>query len=270
VTRRQDLSAFLSLLYRAVEKHGAPKTLVTDSGSVFLANRAKAVYAKLGVRKEEIEKGKPWQNYSETTFGTQKRMADWHFRKAESWAGLVEAHDRFVAEYNAQPHFAHQKREDGRRSPGEVLSWVRGMRFRREDLERAFFSERRTRVLDALGYVTLMRWRLYAEERLAGRQADLWLLENTLTVEHAGEPLWAYEVAYQQVGGRSGSGRLLEVRKPTLFETPFAPGQPRLFGLAETLGDDGWLKALRLEDYAPRRARPEMLQQVLFAFTDAG
>jgi hypothetical protein len=39
--------------------------------------------------------------------------------------------------------------------------------------------------------------------------------------------------------------------------------------LAETLGYDGWLKALRLEDYAPRRARPEMLQQVLFALTDA-
>src|SRR5215211_6853360 len=171
VTRRQDLSAFLSVLYRAVEKHGAPGTLVTDSGSVFLANRARAVYAKLGVRKEEIEKGKPWQNFSETTFGIQKRMADWHFQRAESWAGLVEAHDRFAAEYNAQPHFAHRKREDGRRSPGKVLSWVRGMRFHREDLERDFFSERRTRVLDALGYVTLMRWRLYAEEGLAGRQA---------------------------------------------------------------------------------------------------
>jgi hypothetical protein len=89
-------------------------------------------------------------------------------------------------------------------------------------------------------------------------------------VEHAGEPLSAYEVAYQAVGGRSGSGRLLEVGKPTLFETPFAPGQPRLFALAETLGDDGWLKTLRLGDYAPSRARPEMLQQVLFAFTDAG
>jgi hypothetical protein len=44
----------------------------------------------------------------------------------------------------------------------------------------------------------------------------------------------------------------------------------RLFGLAETLGDDGWLKAVRLEDYAPRRnRRSEMLQQVLFAYTEA-
>ncbi len=76
VTRRQDLFAFLSVFYRAVERHGAPRTLVTDSGSVFLANRAKTLYAKLGVNKEEIEKGRPWQNFSETTFGIQQRMAD--------------------------------------------------------------------------------------------------------------------------------------------------------------------------------------------------
>ena len=270
VTRRQDLSAFLSVLYGAVDRHGAPRTLVTDSGSVFLSNRARAIYAKLDIDKREIEKGKPWQNYSETTFGIQKRMADWHFQRAESWAELVAAHDRFVADYNAQSHFAHQRREDGRRSPGEVLSWVTGMRFHKEDLERAFFSERSARVLDALGYATLMRWRLYGEEGLAGKRADLWLLENTLTVEHAGEPLSAYEVSYDAAGGRSGAGRLLEVRKPTLFETPFAAGQPRLFGLAETLGEEGWLKALRLGDYAPRSPRhPDMLQQVLFTYTVA-
>jgi transposase InsO family protein len=271
VTRRQDLSAFLTVLYRAVERYGAPGTLVTDSGSIFLANRAKAVYEKLGMQKEEIEKGRPWQNYSETTFGIQKRMTDWHFSRAGSWAGLVEAHDRFVADYSAQSHFAHRRREDGRRSPEEVLSWVTGMRFHPKDLERAFFSERRTRVLDALGYVTVMRWRLYAEEGLAGKEANLWLLEKTLTVEHAGEPLSAYKVAYdaRPPGVRGGAGRLLEVQNPTLFETSHASGQMRLFGLAETLGEGGWLKMLRLEDYAPRKPRPEMLQQILFAYTDA-
>ena len=270
VTRRQDLPAFLSVFHRAVERYGAPKTLVTDSGSIFLANRARAVYAKLGVGKEEIEKGRPWQNFSETTFGIQRRMADWHFQKAGNWSELALAHDRFVADYNAQPHFAHQRRGDGRRSPEEVLSWVSGMRFRPEDLERAFFSERSTRVIDGLGYATLMRWRLYAEEGLAGREAEMWLLEKTLTVEHAGEPLSAYEVVYEADGGRGRSGRLLRVEKPTLFETPFAPAQMRLFGLAEALGEGGWLKALRLEDYAPRRPpRPGMLQQVLFSYGEA-
>jgi putative transposase len=270
VTRRQDLLAFLSVLYRAVERHGAPGMLVTDSGSVFLSNRARAVYAKLGVGKEEIEKGRPWQNYSETTFGIQQRMADWHFSRTESWAELVAAHDRFVSDYNTQSHFAHQKRGDGRRSPGEVLSWVSGIRFHPKDLERAFFSERHSRVLDAFGYATLMRWRLYGEEGLAGKEADLWLLEKTLTLEHAGEPLASYEVDHDPAGGRSGSGRLLAVGNPTLFETPFAPDQPRLFDLAETLGEDGWLRALRLEDYVARRPRrPRILQQVLFAYTDA-
>ena len=273
VTRRQDLFAFLSVFYRAVERHGAPKTLVTDSGSVFLANRAKAIYAALGMSKEEIEKGRPWQNYAETTFGIQQRMADCHFQKAESWAELARAHDRFVSDYNAQSHFAHQRREDGRRSPGEVLSWVAGMRFHPQDLERAFFSERFSRVLDASGYATLMRWRLYGEEALAGKEANLWLLEDTLTLEHAGESLSAYEVTHDMAGlpnARGRSGRLAAVRKLILFETSYVAAQMRLFGLAETLGEDGWLKVMRLDDYAPRSSRrPEMLQQVLFTSTDA-
>ena len=47
VSPTQDLSAFLSVLHRAVEKHGPPEALVTDSGSVFRANRARAVYESL-------------------------------------------------------------------------------------------------------------------------------------------------------------------------------------------------------------------------------
>ena len=35
-------SAFLSVLYRAVERYGAPEALVTDGGSVFRANQARA------------------------------------------------------------------------------------------------------------------------------------------------------------------------------------------------------------------------------------
>ena len=134
------------------------------------------------------------------------------------------------------------------------------------------------RVDRATVYRTMKRWEAGGLEGLGNRpfgrhagvrKADLWLLERTLTVEHAGRPLSAYEVDYDPPGGGRG-GRLLWVGGPTLFETPFAPNQMRLFGLAETLGDDGWLRALRLEDYAPRRSRhPEMLQQTLFAYTDA-
>lgn len=72
-----------------------------------ILERASAVYARLGMDKREIEKGRPWQDCSETMFNVQCRMANWHFQRAGSWAELVAAHDRFVADYNAQSHFAH-------------------------------------------------------------------------------------------------------------------------------------------------------------------
>ncbi len=45
--------------------------------------------------------------------------------------------------------------------------------------------------------------------------------------------------------------------------------QPSLFGL-DVLGEAGWLKALRLERYAPRRPRgPLALQQALLPYAEA-
>lgn len=270
VTRRQDLAAFLSVLYRAVERYGSPEALVTDSGSIFLANRAQAIYRALGIRKVEIEKGQPWQSYLETAFNVQRRMADHYFAKAADWAELLAEHERWMSDYNAQEHHAHQDRKEGRRSPQEVLAWVKGMRYREEDLARAFFSTRFTRTLDDLGYVCIMRYRLYGEEGLAGREADLWLQEDSLTVEYGGEALSRYEVDYDATGGRSSYGKLRAVKSPTLFETSLALDQLKLFSLAEVLGDEGWIKVLKLDEYAQRQPhRPEELQQVLFPYTEA-
>jgi putative transposase len=159
VTKTQDLASYLSVLYAAVERYGSPEVLVTDGGGVFRARQARAVYEALGIAKHEIERGRPSQNYVETTFNVQRRMADWHFARAESWPELVEAHGRFVEDYNAQAHFAHQGRDDGRRSPAEVLGFASGVRHREEELRRAFFSARFVRVLDSLGYTRFRRWR---------------------------------------------------------------------------------------------------------------
>ena len=264
VSRTQDLAAFLSVLHRAVEGHGSPEALVTDGGAVFRANRALAVYQALGVRKERIERRRPWQSYVETHFNAQRRMADWHFARAESWPELFATHGRFVEDYNHQAHWAHREREDGRRSPSEVLGWVSGVRYRPEDLDRAFFSVRFSRVLDALGYATWRRWRLYGEEGLAGKEAALWLRERTLMLEHGGEPLSRFEV---EVAADTGKPR--SVGRARLFETSFAVPQPKLFALA-ALGEAGWLKAVKLQDYAPRKPRrPAMLQQALFPYGEA-
>ncbi len=106
---------------------------------------------------------------------------------------------------------------------------------------------------------------LWGGEALAGSEAALWLQEKSLTLEHAGEPLSRYEVEHEP-----STGKLRRVGRPTLFETSFLLGQPRLFDLARALGEEGWLKALRLGEYASRKPRrPEVLQHVLFAYTKA-
>src|SRR5215203_31349 len=264
LTRTQDRASHLAVLYAAVERYGSPEALVTDGGGVFRARQAQAVYGALGIVKHEIERGRPWQSYIETHFNIQRRMADWHFANAKDRPGMVEAHERFVEDYNAQKHFAHQDREDGRRSPAEVLGFVSGVRHREEELARAFFSARFVRVLNALGYARFRHWRLYGEEALAGREAALWLAAESLTVEHAGEPLSRYEVEVEP-----DTGVLRSVGRPRLFETPRALPQPPLFAL-DSPGEAGWLKALRLEGYAPRRPRgPLPLQEALFPYAEA-
>jgi hypothetical protein len=44
-------------------------------------------------------------------------MADHRFERAQNWQEMVEAHARWLADYNAQKHWAHREREDGRPSP---------------------------------------------------------------------------------------------------------------------------------------------------------
>ena len=270
LTRRQDLNAFLSILYQAIQHYGPPEAFVTDSGSVFLASRAQAIYRALGIRKLEIEKGQPWQSYLETAWNVQRRMADHYFAKAPDWSALLEEHDRWMNDYNVQEHYAHQHRKEGRRSPSRVLSWVRTPRYREEDLARAFFSACYTRTLDGLGYLTLQRFRLYAEEGLAGMEVAVWVAEDALTVEYGGEALCRYEVECDPAGGVSSVGRLRSVKDYTLFESSVIVAQLRLFDLGEVLGEEGWMKVLKLDEYAPRKPRrPDKLQQVLFPYTEA-
>jgi len=84
---------------------------------------------------------------------------------------------------------------------------------------------------------------------LAGREAALWLATESLTLEHEGVPLSCYEVRVE-----AETGELRSVGRPRLFGTSAVVAQPKLFGL-DALGEAGWLKALRLEGYAPRWPR---------------
>jgi len=169
-----------------------------------------------------------------------------HFEQVTSWQGAKLAHERFVTDYNAQPHWAHRKRDDNRLSPAEVLGQEKSRLRTPEQLHRIFYATRHLRRLDRLGYAHFRRWKLYGEEALARHPAVIWLHGDALTVEYQETPLAQYTVRYQP--DKKHFKAVPEARR---FETPYRSLQGWLWTLDETL----WHLAKRLPDYAPRKKR---------------
>ena len=246
VSLKQDLAAYLMVLYAAIHQHGAPEMLISDRGSVFLAKQAQHIYTALGITKREIDRHQPWQSSIESQFNVQRRMADWHFAKAATWRELLTAHDRWVVDFNYQAHWAHRERQDSRHSPVEVLARVCGRLVAPEELHRVFYATRFGRTLNRFGYARFRHWRVYGERSLPGEAVAVWLYGETLTVTFADEPLAQYHVTYQP------DQRLLaSVSDLDRFDTPYQSPQPFLWDLS----DGEWLSVIRDPPYTPRRQR---------------
>ena len=245
------MTAYLIVLRAAVEAHGAPEVLVSDGGGVFRATQARAICRALGIQKEQIDAGQAWQNYVETHFNVMRRTADHHYARATTWGELQAVHDRFFRDHNHQPHFAHRERPAARRSPAAVLGWVRGTWCDPADLDR-LFRLRATRRLNRGGSVRFRRWRLYGERGLAGERAAVWVWDEELTVEYAGETLARYRVAYEADGRH-----LREVDEARLGATGHASPQPFLSSLEEV----EWHPVQRVAPYRPRRKRGDAGRQ---------
>jgi putative transposase len=223
----------LYIMYAASRKHGCPEVLVSDSGSVFLDHKARQIYQALGIEKQEIEKRQSWQNYIETCLyvmwnlenshitcimwttsafllksfqemagvfhiiNVQRRMADWYFETAQTWEDLVAAHEKWVRDYNYQKHFAHEKREDGRHSPAQVLGWVTGRQHEPEPVYRAFSAVCETRVLNKAGYARFRDFLLYGERHLAGKPTLINIFQDILALEYEQHALAKYSVEWQ-------------------------------------------------------------------------
>ena len=144
---------------------------------------------------------------------------------------------------------------------------MRVVRHHPVDLSRAFFSTMLVRKLDASGYARVKHWRVYAEEGLARCEVGVWLGDGKMVLEYGGKTLSRYDVSLSR-----DAATLEVVTNPRLFATPYQRNrlELRLFDLQDSLGDAGWLKALRLDGYAARNRRcTEALQHPLFPYLKA-
>jgi hypothetical protein len=229
-----------------VRAYGVPEVLVSDNGSVFISHATRHVCEQLGIEKKEIKKGKPYQNYIESMFNVQRRMADWSFEKAQTWEDLLAAHEKWMRDYNFQKHMAHEKRDDGCHSPAAVLGWVKGLQPEPDLVYRAFEAICETRTLTKAGYARFRNFLLYGEQGLAGNKTLVNIFQDTLTLEYGEYPLSRYSVEWQP-----DNRHFLRVGNPRLYDHPYQSPQLPLW----EPGDVEWFVIIRGSPLVHRRRR---------------
>ncbi len=236
---------YLAVLADAIRRYGAPEAIVTDGGGQFYSTAALQLYDMLGIRKERIEPGEPWMNYAETLFSIQKRLADHAFSNARTWLEIQQAHQTWWHNYNAEHHYAHRERQDGRHSPLEVLRGMLGRTIPEEVLSRALYATQFTRQIDKHGYVRFKHWKFFGENGLpAGEEVSVWVYEDTLKVEHQATTLSLYSVRLSP-----DQRQITEVKNARRLETHFRSPQLDLWQLSDT----EWLLALRRPEPVARK-----------------
>jgi len=294
ISATQNQWDYLAVLIDAIRRYGAPEAIVTDGGGIFYSTVALRLYDMLGIRKERIDPGEPWQNYAETLLyvmwnlenslhnlhyvdltldssdlfksnewqfhiiSIQKRLADHAFSHARTWPEIQQVHQTWWKNYNSEHHYAHRERQDGRHSPAEVLRGALGRTYPEEVLSRVLYATQFTRHLDRHGYIRFQDWRLYGERGLAHQPVSVWVYEDTLKVEYQTVTLSTYGVKRSD-----DHKRVVQVRNPRVTETIFRSPQLALFDL----GPDEWLLYWKAPSYAPRRRHApgsNITQLVLF------
>jgi hypothetical protein len=186
ISPTQNQWDYLMVLTDAIRRYGAPEAIVTDGGGIFYSTVALQLYEMLGIRKERIDPGEPWQNYAETLFSIQRRLADHAFSNARTWLEVQQAHRTWWTNYNSEHHFAHRSRQDGRHSPQEVLRSVLGRTYPESVLSRVLYATQFTRHLDQHGYVRFKNWRFFGEDGLAGSEVSVWMYARQLPLPEVG------------------------------------------------------------------------------------
>jgi transposase InsO family protein len=246
ISLRQDNEAFFAVLYQAIRAHGIPEVLVSDNGSIFTSHETRRVCEQLGIEKKEIKKRRPYQNYIESCFNVQRRMADWSFEKAHTWEDLLAAHEKWQRDYNFQKHMAHEKREDGCHSPAAVLGWVKGMQPEPELIYRVFAALCETRTLTKAGYAKFRNFLLYGARELAGHKTSINIFQDALTLEYEAHPLSRYSVEWQP-----DDTHFLRISNPRLYDHPYQSPQLPLW----KPGEVEWFVILRADSKARRRRK---------------
>jgi hypothetical protein len=170
------------------------------------------------------QKGQPWRNLVESHFGVQARLGEYHWERCKTVESAQEFHRELIHDYNRLPHWAHHRRNDGKRSPLAVLGNARGKSVEPADLERAFAQRYCQRTTDARGFVRIGRWKIYVEEAFTRVPIQLSHWDGQLRAEYQSQILAEYQCKW----GKK-SARPIAISHPRYRIHPFQSRQMALF-----------------------------------------
>jgi hypothetical protein len=244
--------------------HEAPIGLVSDGGGVFKANAAAELYARMGIEKAQIERRRPWQNYVESSFNIVKHMEAYKLALAATWEEFSAVHARWVADYNCQAHIAHQDREDGLRTPAEVVGGATGRLVPIPTLHDIFELLMAQRQIRPSGYIRYQNWHVYGQQGLDSENAGVLLMKETLTIAYGSQIISQYQVT----SAPDGHGRRTIASAQERFIVPPLESPPDIpLWDVPTLQEIEWRTVYRARPYAPRRHKfsPRIVQLPLLA-----
>jgi hypothetical protein len=224
LTPRQDVGVVLRVHYMALLGWGAWEEVITDHGGQFRSHGFSRVNRRLGIEHTMYEKGHPWQNLIESQFGIQARLGEYGWERCRTVEAAIQFHRELIQDHNRLRHYAHEKRNDGKHAPLEVLGAARGRQVEAADLHRAFSRKSWKRMTDARGFVRVNRWKIYVEEGLPRVPVQVTYWDGKLRAEYQSHMVAEYRCKFDEHRQRPKA-----IDSPTFFETPFQSPQVPLF-----------------------------------------
>lgn len=224
LTTEQEVGVILHVYFHALLRWGLWNELISDHGGQFTSHAFTRTNKRLGIHHHLYEKGHPWQNLIESQFGIQARVGEYYWERCQTIEAAVEFHRELIRDHNRLSHWAHHRRNDGKRSPLEVLGDARGKQIEPADLQRAFGQRYSQRMINARGFVRIGRWKIYVEEALSRVPIQLSYWNGRLRAEYQSQILTEYQCKWGEKSARPAA-----ISEPLYHPHPFQSRQMTLF-----------------------------------------
>jgi len=212
----------LTVLHTACQRYGLPVHVISDSGGAFISDAFEGVCTRLAIDHQTIVStaGHSYMNLMETPFNIQRRLYDYQLALPRTPHEFDQAHQQFLALYNATAHQGLLKERFASPIPLHVLGDSKGRLLPPQELARKFAQALFVRTTNRYGCVTLHRSHFYVDQGLVQTPVCLWVAGEDLRAVYDQVLVAEYACHYNR-----RTGTVSHLRLGHWYPSPFAARQ---------------------------------------------